>query len=309
MTPKLDYSDVAFRDDGKLKLLIIVGTRPEIIRLAEVIKKCRRFFDCVLAHTGQNYDYNLNGVFFKDLKLADPDVYMDAVGDDLGETIGNHVLDNLSPFHGSGELGDEVTLDFLRVGVRKRVNILVNGANRSSEVGFLDSIGEHGVSRLHERRVESATHLENESAASAGFFHLLASSLNTGNGTGNYHLSGAVVVGRSNDVVDSSADFLNFLVGQSEDSRHSRRSFLTSTLHSHCTSGYELQTLLEGENTGSDKSRKFAERVTGNHVGLEIFAHSFCQNHRVQENSRLSNFGLFQFILGTGKHDVGDAET
>ena len=78
-----------FQDNGRLKLLIIVGTRPEIIRLAEVIKKCRKYFDCILAHTGQNYDYNLNGVFFRDLGLADPEVYMDAVGDDLGATIGN----------------------------------------------------------------------------------------------------------------------------------------------------------------------------------------------------------------------------
>ena len=86
---RLDYSDVKFKDNGKLKLLIIVGTRPEIIRLAAVINKCRQYFDCILAHTGQNYDYNLNGVFFKDLKLADPEVYMDAVGDDLGATVGN----------------------------------------------------------------------------------------------------------------------------------------------------------------------------------------------------------------------------
>ena len=78
-----------FKDNGKLKLLIIVGTRPEIIRLAAVINKCRQYFDCLLAHTGQNYDYNLNGVFFKDLKLADPDIYMEAVGNDLGETMGN----------------------------------------------------------------------------------------------------------------------------------------------------------------------------------------------------------------------------
>ena len=80
---------VQFKNNGKLKLLIIVGTRPEIIRLAAVINKCREYFDCLLAHTGQNYDYNLNGVFFKDLKLADPDVYMEAVGNDLGETMGN----------------------------------------------------------------------------------------------------------------------------------------------------------------------------------------------------------------------------
>lgn len=80
---------LAFEDKGKLKLLIIVGTRPEIIRLAAVINKCRQYFDVVLAHTGQNYDYNLNGVFFKDLKLANPEVYMDAVGSDLGETMGN----------------------------------------------------------------------------------------------------------------------------------------------------------------------------------------------------------------------------
>ena len=89
MDIKLDYSDVSFQNNGKLKLLIIVGTRPEIIRLAEVIKKCRRYFDCVLAHTGQNYDYNLNGIFFRDLGLEDPEVYMDAVGDDLGATVGN----------------------------------------------------------------------------------------------------------------------------------------------------------------------------------------------------------------------------
>ena len=89
MEMKLGYSDVAFRNDGKLKLLIIVGTRPEIIRLAAVINKCRKYFDCILAHTGQNYDYNLNGIFFRDLGLADPDVYMNAVGDDLGATVGN----------------------------------------------------------------------------------------------------------------------------------------------------------------------------------------------------------------------------
>ena len=89
MELKVDYSNVSFRNDGRLKLLIIVGTRPEIIRLAAVINKCRKYFDSILAHTGQNYDYNLNGVFFRDLKLVDPEVYMDAVGDDLGSTMGN----------------------------------------------------------------------------------------------------------------------------------------------------------------------------------------------------------------------------
>ncbi len=89
MEIRTDYSDIKFKDNGKLKLLIIVGTRPEIIRLGAVINKCRKYFDCILAHTGQNYDYNLNGVFFKDLKLQNPDVYMDAVGDDLGATVGN----------------------------------------------------------------------------------------------------------------------------------------------------------------------------------------------------------------------------
>lgn len=86
---KEDYSDIHWQENGRLKLLIIVGTRPEIIRLAAVITKCRKYFDCILAHTGQNYDYNLNGVFFRDLKLSDPEVYMDAVGDDLGSTVGN----------------------------------------------------------------------------------------------------------------------------------------------------------------------------------------------------------------------------
>lgn len=89
MDMKLDYSDIQFKNDGRLKLLIIVGTRPEIIRLAAVIAKCRKYFDCILAHTGQNYDYTLNGIFFHDLKLKEPEVYMNAVGDDLGATVGN----------------------------------------------------------------------------------------------------------------------------------------------------------------------------------------------------------------------------
>ena len=89
MELRTDYSKVKFQENGKLKLLIIVGTRPEIIRLAAVINKCRKYFDTILAHTGQNYDYNLNGVFFHDLKLKEPEVYMDAVGDDLGSTMGN----------------------------------------------------------------------------------------------------------------------------------------------------------------------------------------------------------------------------
>jgi UDP-N-acetylglucosamine 2-epimerase (non-hydrolysing) len=86
---KNKYSEINFKNNGKLKLLIIVGTRPEIIRLSAVIDKCRKYFDCILAHTGQNYDYNLNGIFFEDLSLDEPDVYMDVVGDDLGETVGN----------------------------------------------------------------------------------------------------------------------------------------------------------------------------------------------------------------------------
>lgn len=89
MELKTDYSDIHFANNGKLKLLIIVGTRPEIIRLAAVINKTRKYFDVLLAHTGQNYDYNLNGIFFRDLKLEEPEVYMNAVGDDLGATCGN----------------------------------------------------------------------------------------------------------------------------------------------------------------------------------------------------------------------------
>ena len=90
----VDYSNISFKNNGKLKLLIIVGTRPEIIRLAAVINKTRKYFDVILAHTGQNYDYNLNGVFFHDLRLADPEVYMNAVGADLGETMGNIISES-----------------------------------------------------------------------------------------------------------------------------------------------------------------------------------------------------------------------
>ena len=89
MKVKQNYKDIKFKNDGRLKLLIIVGTRPEVIRLSAVITKCRKYFDCILAHTGQNYDYNLNGIFFKDLKLEQPEVYMDSAGADLGETVGN----------------------------------------------------------------------------------------------------------------------------------------------------------------------------------------------------------------------------
>ena len=89
MTNGLNYSNISFKNNGKLKLLIIVGTRPEIIRLSAVINKSREYFDCILAHTGQNYDYNLNGIFFRDLGIADPDVYLNAVGANLGETMGN----------------------------------------------------------------------------------------------------------------------------------------------------------------------------------------------------------------------------
>lgn len=99
MAMKTDFTDIAFQNNGKLKLLIIVGTRPEIIRLSAVITKCRKYFDCILAHTGQNYDYNLNGVFFKDLQLADPEVYLDAVGDDLGATIGNIINGSYKLMH------------------------------------------------------------------------------------------------------------------------------------------------------------------------------------------------------------------
>lgn len=90
----MNYSKIKWQENGKLKLLIIVGTRPEIIRLSAVINKCRKYFDCILAHTGQNYDYNLNGIFFHDLKLKDPEVYMNAVGNDLGETIGNIIAES-----------------------------------------------------------------------------------------------------------------------------------------------------------------------------------------------------------------------
>lgn len=90
MKIRTDYSDIKWKENGKLKLLIIVGTRPEIIRLSAVITKCRKYFDTILAHTGQNYDYNLNGVFFKDLKLDAPEVHMDAAGDDLGGNSRKH---------------------------------------------------------------------------------------------------------------------------------------------------------------------------------------------------------------------------
>lgn len=108
MKLKTDYSNIKWKENGKLKLLIVVGTRPEIIRLSAVITKCRKYFDCLLAHTGQNYDYNLNGVFFKELKIEDPDIYIDAVGDDLGETVGNII-------NGSYKLMNQIKPDALLI--------------------------------------------------------------------------------------------------------------------------------------------------------------------------------------------------
>lgn len=102
------FSKTKWKNNGKLKLLIIVGTRPEIIRLSAVITKCRKYFDCILAHTGQNYDYNLNGVFFKDLRLEEPEVYMNVVGNDLGETVGNIISS-------SYKLMDEIKPDALLI--------------------------------------------------------------------------------------------------------------------------------------------------------------------------------------------------
>ena len=89
MKMKADYSDVSFQNNGKLKLLIVAGTRPEIIRLSAIINKCRKYFDTILAHTGQHYDYNLNGIFFDELNIEQPEVYMNTVGCDPGETVGN----------------------------------------------------------------------------------------------------------------------------------------------------------------------------------------------------------------------------
>ena len=105
---KTDFNDISFRKDGRIKLLIITGTRPEIIRLAAVIKKCRKYFDCILAHTGQNYDYALNGIFFRDLAIESPEVYLDVVGEDLGDTMGNIL-------HASYKLMERVKPDALLV--------------------------------------------------------------------------------------------------------------------------------------------------------------------------------------------------
>lgn len=105
---KTDFNDISFRNDGRLKLLIITGTRPEVIRLAAVIRKCRMYFDCILAHTGQNYDYNLNGIFFRDLKIDSPEVYLDVVGEDLGDTMGNIL-------HSSYKLMERIRPDALLV--------------------------------------------------------------------------------------------------------------------------------------------------------------------------------------------------
>ena len=117
-----------FKNNGKLKLLIIVGTRPEIIRLAAVINKCRTYFDCLLAHTGQNYDYNLNGVFFKDLKLADPDIYMEAVGSDLGETMGNIIANSCLSVIGAKRL--HIPIFHMEAGNRCKDECLPEETNR-----------------------------------------------------------------------------------------------------------------------------------------------------------------------------------
>ena len=148
---RTDYSEIHFKDNGKLKLLIIVGTRPEIIRLAAVINKCRKYFDVVLAHTGQNYDYTLNGIFFENLKIDNPEVYMDAVGDDLGATVGNII-------HASYKLMTQIKPDALPIfhmeaGNRCKDECLPEETNRRivdiiSDVNLAYS--EHARKYLHE---------------------------------------------------------------------------------------------------------------------------------------------------------------
>ena len=142
-TPKFDYSDVKWQKNGKLKLIIIVGTRPEIIRLAAVINKCRKYFDVILAHTGQNYDYNLNGVFFKDLKLKDPEVYMDAVGDDLGATCGKRL--HIPIFH--MEAGNRCKDECLPEETNRRIVDIISDVNMAYSEHARRYLAECGLPR------------------------------------------------------------------------------------------------------------------------------------------------------------------
>ena len=188
------------------------------------------------------------------------------------------------------------------------IHILVDGANWSREVGSLDSFGQFGTGRLHQGRVESATHLEGQSTACAGLLEFLASSLDGSNLTRDNHLTGTVVIGGDTDAVDGGADFLHLLVGQADDGCHRRGSGLTSLLHGQGTSLYQFQTLLKGQCASGYQSRELAQRVASNHIGFELVAHGECEDYRVQEYGGLGDLGLLQVILGAFKHEVGDAE-
>ena len=157
--------------------------------------------------------------------------------------------------------------------------------------------------------MESTTHLEGQCAACASLLEFLTGSLDSGNLTRDDHLTGTVIVGGDTDAVDGGTDFLHLSVVQADDGSHRRGSSLTSLLHGQGTSLDQFQTLLKGQCASGNECRELAQRVTGNHIGIELVTHRERENHRVQEYSGLSDLGLLQVILGAFKHEVGDAES
>ena len=189
------------------------------------------------------------------------------------------------------------------------VDVLIYGANGRFELSFGDSLGKLLLCRLHERAVESTSHFQFEGAFRTGGEHLLAGCVDALHSAGDHHLSGAVVVGGSHNIVDFSAKFLNLGIGKREDGGHCGGTELTSLLHGVRTFGHEFEALLEAKGAGGYKSRELAKAMAGHHIGLELIAEGFGEKHAMKEDGGLRHLRLFEVFLGAVEHQIGDAET
>src|SRR5574344_1074794 len=230
---------------------------------------------------------------------------------EVGSTCCYHSLYLISPFDGGCELGNEVLLDFFRVGVCLSINVLIDRTLRSGECCILDGCLKFVLGWLHEWRVECATYREWKCALCACCLECLACLGYRLIVTRDDKLAWVVVVGANNDVAwlgDGSANLFNLGVVKTDDGCHCGWSGLTSLLHRHSTFGHERETILERERASGYESGEFTERVTAYHVGSKGIAHADGRDDRVKEHGWLSDFGLLQFFRSTFEHDFGDVE-
>ncbi len=227
--------------------------------------------------------------------------------DELLRTCGDHVLEGLSPADGGGELCYEVLLDGGGVGFGACRDVLVNWANGSREVGFLDGLSEFGARGFHERGVECAADGELYGALGTFLGEDLASFVDALDGAGDDELAWAVVVG-GHDAVDGCANALDGSVIETYDGSHGGRRSLASFLHCHGALGDEFETVGEGHCASCYESGELAEGVACDHIGFEGVAENLSEDYGVEEDGRLCDLGLAELLVGAGEHDISDLE-